>query len=108
MLRAYSSVSKLDMYIRLQVAVASVPPPISGNDVLRHVLATWEATRNAISKANCCYLPTYTGTMHGTWIAVVGKSFSKVFFNALQPHQFRECVRNEMYIDDTPMEIQKF
>ena len=42
--------------------------------------------------------------MYGTWILASGKSFRKVFADALRPHQFRERVRNEMTTNDTPME----
>ena len=92
------------MYSRLHVAAASVPPPINENDVHRHALAMWEATRNAVTEANCWSLLTDTGTIYGTWIATSGKSFSKVYVDALRPYHFRESVRNEMMINDTSME----
>ena len=100
----YSNISEVAMYSRLHVAAASVPPPINENDVHRHALAMWEATRNAVTEANCWSLLTDTGTIYGTWIATSGKSFSKVYVDALRPYHFRESVRNEMMINDTSME----
>ena len=62
----------------------------------------WEATRNAVTGANRWSF-TDTGTIYGTWIAALGKPFSKVYVDALRPYHFRESVRNEM-INDTLME----
>ena len=84
------------MYSCLQVAAACVPPPINANDVHRHALATWEASRTAATEANRWSIFAVTGTMNGTWITASGKLFSKAFVAAIRPRQFRESVRNEM------------
>ena len=102
--RPYSCIREVAMYSRLQVAAASVPPPINANDVHGHALAMWDATRNAVTEVNGWSIFTDTGTICGTWIAASGKSFSKVYVDALRPYHFRESVRNEMMINDTPME----
>ena len=60
-------------YSRMQVAAASVPPPINAIDVHRHVLATWKANRSAVTEANCWPFSTDTGTWdmdRGLWQVV--------------------------------------
>ena len=104
MVRPYNSVSKVAMYSRLQAAAASVSPSINANYVHRQALALWEATRNAVAEANCWSLFPDTGTIYGTWIAASGMSFSEVYVDALRPYRFRESVRNEWMMNDTPME----
>ena len=100
-----SSISEMAMHSRLRVA-ASVPP-INANDVHRHALVMWEADRNAVTEANHWSLFTDTGTTYGTWIVASDKSLSKVYVEALRPYHFQESVRNEMIINDTPMEHHK-
>ena len=51
------------MYSRMQVAAALVPPPRNANDVIHHVVATWEATRNADPDAICWSFSKDTGNM---------------------------------------------
>ena len=102
--RPYSSISEMAMYSHLQVATASVPSPINANDVHRHALAMWEATRNTVTDASCWSLFVDTGTIYRTWIAASGKSFNKVYVDALRPYHVRESVRSEIMINDIPME----
>ena len=102
--RPRSSVSAVAMLHRLQVAAANVTPPNNALEVHRHALSTWEATQNAITDANCWHLFKDDGNRWGNWKSTAGKSFSKVFVDALRPRQFRESVKNELVIDDTAME----
>ena len=94
------------MYSRMQVAAALVPPPRNANDVSHHVVATWEATRNADPDAICWSFSKDTGNMWEAWKLAAGKSFNKVFLKDLWPRKFRESVRNELIIDDGAMKNQ--
>ena len=105
--RPYISISEVAINRHQQIAAASFPPPTNANDVHRHALVMWEADRNAVTEANHWSLFTDTGTTYGTWIVASDKSLSKVYVEALRPYHFQESVRNEMIINDTPMEHHK-
>ena len=102
--RPHSRISAFAMYDRLKLAAESVVRSHNANKVRHHVLSMWEAVSAAIADANCWSLYKNAGTMWGTWKPSAGKSFSKAFIEALRAHQFRTSARDELIIDDTPMQ----
>ena len=102
--RSRSSVSAVAMLHRLQVAAANVKTPLNAFEVYNHALSTWVETWNAITDANCWHVFKDNVNKWGNWKSAAGKSFSKVFIDALRPYQFRESVKRELIIDDTAVQ----
>ena len=87
----------------LHIAASNVKRPQNAVEAYNTALPAWLETWNAFTDANCWHFFKDDRNKWGNWKPTAGKSFIKVFVDALRPHQFRESVRYEFIIHDTAM-----